>query len=78
MLTLAAEAAVKAPPRVVWQVLADFGSYPRWTGAATLDRRADRPGGVTYAIRVTTRGGGVRPWAFVGRLRSLEPPQRLA
>lgn len=78
MLTVAAEADIKAPPAVVWQVLADFGSFPRWTAAATLDRSPDRPDELTYAIRVTARGGGVRPWAFVGRLRTLEPPQRLA
>lgn len=78
MLTLVAEHVVKAPPRVVWQVLTDFASYPRWTGAATLTPAPDRPAEVTYALRVTSRGGRERTWAFAGRIRAFDPPRLFA
>lgn len=77
MLTLAAVREVRAPASLVWQVATDFPSYPKWTGAARIERGTSGSDDLAYTIRVTTSGGGVRNWTFPGRVRADEPPRRI-
>lgn len=67
MLTLVAKAEVKAPPGAVWRVLTDYTRYHAWTGAALIAPDADRPGGLTYTVRVRVDSRPTQAWRLPGR-----------
>lgn len=70
-----AEVDIDAPPDVVWEVLVDFGSYPRWN-PFTREVRATLEVGSPVAMKVDM--GPLGMVAQTETLVVLEPPHRIA
>ncbi|MDO8411055.1 MAG: SRPBCC family protein [Phenylobacterium sp.] len=73
MYELVSEINVKAPVATVRAILTDFGSYPKWTGAARVAEEASDRTKITYVIRLRFKDGPEKSWPFSGQL-TINPP----
>lgn len=77
LFAFAPEASVEidAPVEIVWQVLVDFDSYPRWnlfTPSIACDGKLGSP------VVMSVRFAGAKPMTQTEILNVFEPPRRLA
>ena len=74
MRELRAEIEIAAPPERVWQVLSDFGAYPKWN---PFIRSIVGEAKVGSRLRVRIEPPGTRGMNFKPTVRAVAPPREL-